>query len=228
MADRRRLFGFAYLAALLLLAGAVYGTHILHGGFAWDDWQNAATARFGGGSRFLGPFDVREALYEPGLALTLPLPHLVFGLHPALHLALATALAVALSLCLYALLRELGVERVPAAFAGALALVFPWSDSVRLWATAGLNQVAVCLYLLGAMFALRGRRRLSLALYLASMLTYAVTIPAIALSPLLYRFKMPWREAWLRGRRDTLVALATGAFVAAATTKSVQPLAETL
>src|SRR3989442_11231229 len=125
----------AYSLGLLLLAAVLYGTHIVRGGFAWDDWQNAATTRFQDQARFLGPFNVREAAYEPGLALALPLPYLAFGLNPAWYLALATVLAVAMSVCLFSLLRELGVEHAAAGAGAPLALVFPPADSTTLCAT---------------------------------------------------------------------------------------------
>ncbi len=237
------------LAALALgaLGAIVYGPHVVHGGFAWDDWANAATSALHVAPHFLGPFNLREAAYEPGIALALPLPHLVLGLNAGAQLALAVALGVGLSLALIALLRELGVPWAAAALAGALALLFPWSDANRLWATAGLNQIAAILYLAGATLALRGLRvdgplatrppagdpaanrsvrrlrRASLALYLVSMLTYAVAIPAVALSSLLYRLRVPWRVAWRRGRWDALVALAVAVYVEATTTKPTQP-----
>ena len=209
----------------------MYGTHVAHGGFAWDDWRNAATTEYGLGSRFLGPFDVREALYEPGLALLLPLPHLAFGLQASWHLALAALLGVAMSLCVFALLRELGLETGSSLLVALLVLVFPWSDSVRLWATAGLNQVAACLYLIGVVVALRGLAaaparaarlaRISLALYAASMLTYPVAGLLIAGSTALYRLRVPWRAAWRRGRWDLVLAVVILGYVSLTTTKPV-------
>lgn len=58
-----------------------------------------------------------------------------------------------MSACLYALLRMPALH----AFAVvALVLVFPFSDTTRLWAMAGYNQIAVVLWLLGVLVALRG------------------------------------------------------------------------
>src|SRR3954447_16431484 len=116
---------------LALLAGLLYGDHVVRGGFLWDDWENAGTTRFGGGSDFLGPFDLRQAAYRPVLQLLLPLPHLAFGAHPALHLGLALALAVGAAAAFHALLRGAGVPRGFAIAAATLALLFPWSSSTR-------------------------------------------------------------------------------------------------
>src|SRR4051795_601740 len=140
---------------LALLAALLYGDHVVRGGFLWDDWENAGTTRFGGGHDFAGPFDLRQAAYRPLLQLLLPLPHLAFGAHPAPHLALALAIAVGTCAAFHALLRALGVPPALALAAAALALVFPWSSSTRLWATAIFNLVAVGLVLVAATISLR-------------------------------------------------------------------------
>src|SRR3954471_21222092 len=159
-ATRATVRGETMLVALglALLAGLLYGDHLVRGGFLWDDWENAGTTRFGGGHDFAGPFDLRQAAYRPLLQLLLPLPHLVFGAHPAPHLALALVLAVGACAAFHALLRALGAPRPYATAAAALALVFPWSDSTRLWATASLDLVAVMLVLGAAAIALNGPR----------------------------------------------------------------------
>ncbi len=226
-----------YLAGLSGLAAAVYGPHIARGGFAWDDWENAATTALPPAG-FLGPFDLRQAAYEPGLSLVLPLPHLLFGLRPAWHLALAAVLAVAMSTCTFALLRRLGVPVLAAALVGALTLVFPWSDSVRLWATAGLNQIAVCLYFVAATLGLgsiessraRGRRlgRWSLGLFVASALTYPITIVAVILTPALYRLRVSWGRAWRAGALPAAAGVAALVYVSLTTTKPAQPFDEQL
>ncbi|MDQ3644945.1 MAG: hypothetical protein M3356_05480 [Actinomycetota bacterium] len=223
------------LVGLLGVGAAVYWPRVARGGFAWDDWEKAAEARFW--SAF-GPFDAREALYEPGLAALLPLPHLAFGDHPSLHLALACLLGVGMAFCVYLLLRELGIPVAIAAAISALSLLFPWSDSVRLWATASANQVSVSLLLIGATLALRGiaeptsggspARRWSLAAYVLSMLSYPVTPVLVAASTLLYRLRVPWHQAWEWGRQDLAAAVAIGIYVRLATTKPVQSVGDQL
>lgn len=220
---------------LLVLAASIYGPYILHGGFAWDDWENAADAATPS-NRALAPFNLREALYEPGLALLLPLPHLLFGSQPAWHLTLAVALGVAMSTSLFIFLRALNFPTVAAVVVAALTLVFPWSDSLHLWATAGINQMAAVFYLLGSAVALRrlarkpaanaphARNHIAVALYIASMLTYPITVVLVGCSTLLYRCVAGWRVAWQHGRRDLVCAAVIAIFQWIATTKPVLPV----
>lgn len=228
----------AVFAGLLALGTLVYGPRVLNAGFAWDDWEKAGEALFWSQPGALGPLDLREALYEPGLALLLPLPHLAFGDHPALHLALAMVLGVVMSWCVYLVSRELGAPPTASAMIAALSLLFPWSDSVRLWATAGVNQVSVSLLLVGVVLALRGLaeppsrasrlRRWSLAAYVASMLSYPVTPVLVAATTLLYGLRAPWRRAWEWGREDLAAAVVIGLYVRFATTKPVQSVGDQL
>src|SRR4051794_23975673 len=152
---------------LALLVALVYGDHVFRGGLLWDDWENAATSHYHYEQGFLGPFDLRQAAYRPVLQLLLPLPHLVFGSSAPWHLALALMLAVAAATAFYALLLALGAHREFALGAAALALVFPWSDSTRLWATASLNLVALVLFFTAATVAVRRpRERVRLTAFL--------------------------------------------------------------
>ena len=225
----------AVLLGLLGVGVAVYWPRVAHAGFAWDDWEKAAEATFW--SAF-GPFDAREAAYQPGLAALLPLPHLAFGDHPSLHLALASVLGVAMAFCVYLVLRELAVPAPISAAISVLALLFPWSDSVRLWATAGASQVSVSLLLIGVALALRGlteptssgsrSRRWSLVAYVLSMLTYPVTPALVGASTLLYRLRVPWRRAWEWGRQDLVAAVLIGIYVRLATTKPAQSVGDQL
>jgi len=59
----------------------------------------------------------------------------------------------------FAFLRTLGLPALGAGLAAALALLFPATDSIRFWATAAINLVGVCLFLGGAIAALRGCER---------------------------------------------------------------------
>lgn len=137
------------LSAIALLA---FGPHIHHGGFYSDDWANAADYRFdeqiqaGLGLRYL-------------LLLLLPVPHAVFGLDASDHLLLASALAVSSAGAFYAVLRLLRFGRIHAFAMSTLVLVFPGADSLRLWATAGVNSLSVTLFLTGLAIALRASRR---------------------------------------------------------------------
>jgi hypothetical protein len=207
---------------LVLLAALVYGDHVLRGGLLWDDWENAATTHYRYEDGFLGPFDLRLAAYRPLLALLLPLPHLVFGSAAPLHLALALALAVAAATAFYALLRELGARREFALAAAALALVFPWSDSTRLWATASLNLVAPVLFFVAATLALRRpaeRVWLTAGLLVAAVFTYEAVAGLVLLLPALYTRRMPRAVVLRRWRVEAAAAGVAAVLVAALTTK---------
>ncbi len=220
------------LAALLLLAvgAGAFGSHVLHGGFYWDDWENAASSRYPPAEGFaLGGLELSLFAYRPVHALGLWVPHEIFGPSPTLHLALGLFMAVLASAALYLLLRTFRVEWLPAAAIAVLVLIFPWSDSGRLWATASINNLAIALYLLGTVIALRGleldgreaRRHTAcaLALYVLSVLTYEVTAAPALLSLFLYATRVPWRLALRRWRLDVAVVLGALAVVAASTTR---------
>ena len=99
-----------------------------------------------------------------------------------------------------------------------LALLFPWSDSLRLWPTAGINYVAVIFYLLGVVVALRSLRLRgtksvlghagAVTLYLASVLTYEVAVFPALLSGALYLTRTSPRRALTRWAADVTVGVA--------------------
>lgn len=202
--------GLGVLGVLLL------GPYVASGSFAWDDWENAATTAHPPADGFLGPVDLGLMRYRPLLALLLPLPHLLFGARPELHLALAALLAVLASLTFHVVLRALGLPALVAGGAAVLALLFPFSDSTRLWATASINLVALVLAGLGLLLALRGlatpdpgwRRRLhaaSVTAYAASLLTYEAAAVLILLTGLLHARRVGRQAAWRWWRLDAAV-----------------------
>jgi hypothetical protein len=205
-------------ASLLALVGLLaYGRFVIDGGFYSDDWANAANYHFAESPRyFTSVSDLHQVLGgRPLLAVLLPVPHALLGLHPSLHLALAVVLGVATSLCLFVLLRTLEMPALHAWAISALALLFPWSDSLRLWSTASLNTVAVCLFLIGLTVALRGLEREGRGalvmhasadlLYLLSVLTYEVTAAATLLAGLLYLGRAPRARVLRAWAADVLV-----------------------
>jgi hypothetical protein len=215
---------------LALVAALVFGDHVVRGGFIWDDWENAGTTRYSYEPGFLGPFDLRQMAYRPVLQLLIPLPHLLFGSNPAPHLLLALAIAVGAGAAFHALLRACGAGRGFALAAALLALVFPWSTSTRLWATASLNLVAVALFCAAGALSLRalagqssGRRAsvaITAAMLAAAVLTYEAVVGVVALLPLLYRLRaVSWRPVLRRWRWEALAAAAAALLVALATTK---------
>jgi len=209
--------------ALTALAVMVYGPHVVNGGFLMDDWNNAAKTRFlssccgvgqsGTGSGYWA--QVRNLLldgpagYHAGLPLIIPVVFRLFRPTIGPHLVLAAALGVAMSACLYAVLRALRMPGLHAFAVAALVLLFPFSDSTRLWAMAGYNQIAVVLWLLGVLIALHGlsiggRRGAllhvgALVLYALGILVYEVVAGAVLVTVVAYSLYV-WEPDGLLGK----------------------------
>lgn len=228
----------ALVAAALfaVLALAAYGSYVAHGGFYSDDWSHAASYHFADSPRYFTSVSQLEDFLggRPLSALLMPVPQALFGPHPAPHLALAALLGVVTSLCLFLLLRTLAMAPLHAWMIGALVLLFPWADSTRLWATASVNSLSVCFFLLGLTVALRGfdhrGRRGALMhagaalLYLLSVLTYEVTAAAALLAGFLYLGRAPRRRALRSWAADVVVVFA-GLLYSLLTTVSARPVA---
>lgn len=207
---RELLVAWGLLGVLAIVA---YLGHVRSGGFYLDDWSNGALSLQSGGS-FLDVLHRYWDLtsYRPVLVLYVPLSYQLFGAHMGLHLAWAAGLSVAVSALLYGVLRTLTMPRVHAWMVAALLLVFPWSDSVRMWSTAAQITLSMSFAFGGLWLALlsverRSRRlqALSLLLYALSVLTYEVTLPVLLLAGALYRLRAPWSVAWRRWAADAVV-----------------------
>ena len=229
---------FLALSGLALVAALALGPHIQHGGFYMDDWSNAA-----GALQQPGSFDFGKALsyfaeitnYRPVLVLYVPLTYFAFGMNVGLHLAWAAVLAVLAAASFYAVLRTLGVPWLHALVIAALTIVFPWSDSTRLWPTAGQPTLSIFLAMTGLYLALLGLRRrrwgwhlAAAACYLLSILTYEVTIPLIACAGFLYWRQAGWPEARLRWLTDLAIAIAGAIWVGAHTDRTKAGIAGNL
>jgi hypothetical protein len=218
---------------LAALAAAVFGWHVFNGGFISDDWEVAAyTQNLGYADSVDYFFDTLGS--KPLLAVLLPIPHAVFGSTTELHLALALVLGALTAALFYMVLRTLGLERRHAGVIAALALIFPWADSIRLWATASINNVAVCLYLAGLLVAFRGLRDTgrrsalihgaAVLLYALSVLTYEIVAVAALLSAPLYALRAPWRRVFPRWAADVAGVGAALIYTAATTVKETAPV----
>ena len=215
LASRREL---ALVSLLLLIAGAaIYGPHVVEGGFTIDDWGHA-----------IGVQHPRDGLLQdywqvtPNRPLSVayfPLTYLVMGPDPALHLAWSILLAVTMSVLLYALLRRLGFLKLHAGAIALLVLLFPWSDSTRFWASAAHSSLAIALALAGVLLALRGldaraegRIRAggllhvgAVTLYALSVLLYETAGAALLLVGALYLTRATWRAVRYRWLADIAV-----------------------
>jgi hypothetical protein len=207
--------GFGLLALLLC------ATHVRRGGFYYDDWSLVALGRFPGAGGLLHSLWLDYG-QRPGQVLYYAALDETFGAAAGPRLALAGAMVVLQATCLYALLRRLALRARDAAVIAALALTFPFSDSVWLWGVLSLTSLAISAALLGVILALRAlqssaRRALalhaaSLALYVASILSYEAFAVAGCLAGLLYAHVVGLRRARLRWALDVLVIGVTLAF----------------
>lgn len=233
----RRFTGREYLlacAGLLLVALLALGPHIRDGGFYMDDWANAAGALQPPGSFDLGnaiSYFADLTIYRPVLVLYLPLTYSAFGMDIGVHLAWTALLSVVAASVFYAVLRTLGLPWYHAWMVAALTIVFPWSDSTRLWSTANQVTLSVTFAMTGVLIALVGVRRdrwqwhaLAASFYLLSILTYEVTLPLVAAVGLLYWAVSDWRTARWRWGADILVALAGAIWVGTHTAREASGL----
>jgi hypothetical protein len=214
---------------LLAIASIVYGSYVAHGGFYLDDWSDASGYHFADAPRYWSEVADQNASLggRPVAALLLPLPHALFGVHPEPHLVLAVGVGVLVSLLLYLLLRVLTLPPLHAGAVAVLALLFPWSDVIRLWPIAGVLSLSLAFLLLGVAVALRGLRRRGRAgiaihagadlLYLFSVLTYQATAGAALLAGLLYLGRAPRPLALRRWLADIVVILAAVGYSLATT-----------
>lgn len=205
---------------LSIVGIAAYASYVAKGGFYADDWSHAASFNFAEPPRYWSSVADIESVVggRPLTALLMPAPHALFGLDREAHLALALGLGIATSLCLYLLLRTLAIAPLHSGAIAVLALLFPWSDVIRLWPTGSVIGISVPLALLGVVLALRGLSRgggpgIAIhagagALYFASLLIYEATAGVIALAGLLYFGRASLRTAARRWLADIVVVVA--------------------
>lgn len=207
-------FGWRELggASLLLtaLAFAVFGWYAFHGGFIADDWVNADHYYFHSEPGFWGAVDNYQTPSRPVAAVYVTLTYELLGMHFDQHLLLSVVLGAFLSIAYFAFLRTLGLGLPWALAAAAILLVFPSSDSTRLWSTGSQINLFIGLYLVAMVIAIAGRRRfgpgpsvpavltqvLASALAVVAVGGYEIVAPAVFLSFVLYR--------WVGGRGGTL------------------------
>ena len=224
---------------LALVALAAFGPHVAAAGFLQDDWDLQSQSRFAPQPGLLGAYEQAASMrffdYRPVVSLVFATTHELLGTDVSAHLALAAAIGVLVSVLVYRLLRELRLEPVHAGALALLALLYPFSDTTRLWAAGGVNNLGVVLYLLATLVALRGLRAGSaraavalhagaLALYVLSVLTYQVAAPLGLLSGLVYALRAPWRSVLPRWGLDIVAVAAATALVAFNAPRRIQTI----
>jgi hypothetical protein len=192
---------------LLALTWLVFGAHMRHGGFYYDDWFIASKELFHlhGPLHFLLPGSTNPG-HRPLLLVYESAVHGALGLHQHAYAVFTALTATVLSLALFLTLRTIGLGRLHAGTIACLVLLSPYADSTHLWFSATDATVSITLYLLGVTVAIAGLNRngraalayhlSALALFAASVLLYEVAATAIMVTGVLY-----WRRA---GRRAAL------------------------
>jgi hypothetical protein len=214
----------AAAALFTLLSFTVFGWYAFHGGFVADDWVNADHYYFPPEPGLWGAVENYQTPSRPIAAIWVTLTYALLGTDFAAHLVLSVLLAAFLSTAFFAFLRILGLDLTLALAAAALLLVFPSSDSTRLWSTGSQINLFIGLYLLAAIVAIAGRRRfgpaptvpavltqvLASALAVTAVAGYEIVAPAVLLSVFLYRWAggsggAVWR--WLLDAIPTVLVL---------------------
>jgi hypothetical protein len=209
----------------LVLSFAVFGWYAFHGGFIADDWVNADHYYFHPDSGFWGAVHNYQTPSRPVAAFYVTLTYALLGTDFHAHLVLSVLLAAFLSTAFFAFLRTVGLARLWALAAAALLLVFPSSDSTRLWSTGSQIDLFIGLYLFAMVIAIAGIRRFgprptaravlvqacASALAVAAVGGYEIVAPAVLLSVFLYwwaggsRRGAVWR--WAMDAVPTLLVL---------------------
>ena len=199
----RGLAGF--LIAVLALAVVGYWPQLSHPALYRDDWQ-LAWAHLYHAHDFVS-YAITSTL-KNNRPVYMLINHLLTGVFgPDARALLIAGLIIDALVCTaaFALLRVLGLGSWSAAALAGLLMVFPLADSTRLLPAIAPATLGGGFFLLGATLAIRAlarpRRQAgwmhvgTVVAYLASLLTYESAAALIALSFLIYRVVVPWRQA---------------------------------
>ncbi len=234
---RAALHPIAPWAALLLLAGAVYGNSLANGFVAEDGLvvvDNPATRDLSRlGEVLLSPDEV-PPYYRPLNRASYLVDHRLFGLDPRAFHAVNVLLHAASVLLLYALARRLFEPRWPALLAAALLAVHPIHAEAVNFVTARNNLFALAFALAALVLFVDATRRASHArawlsgaaffLGLASKEQAAMVLPVAVAWPFLTGTGAAWR-GWRAWRALVPHACALGAYLALRTLALGGPVA---
>ena len=200
--------------AFLLLALAIYGRYATKGGWYYDDWRFYAQMRDAHGgffaelhtcARSIAGGRTLACIYHAG-------EYRLFGAHRTGYQFASIAFLAFDATLFYAIVRQARLARPWAFLAGAALVLFPASDSARLWDVASLGQYVMALVLAAILVALSALRRrgpaaivlhlLSAALAVLAMATYEIALPLAALGGAAYYFCYRDRRALRRWSLD--------------------------
>ncbi len=208
---------------LLTIALGIYLPFAVRAGWYYDDWYSFAAMRDGGTS-WIQQFNAYQHANSDGRKLEGVFPvseYQFFGSHHVAYALVSIGLLVLMAGLAYVILRRCRLAWPWAAAAAALLIVFPGSDSTRLWPTGSNGEYAVSLVLIGNLIVLTALRRdtrwrqltlhaFAALLSVVAMLTYEFALPLVALGGLAYWAAYRSRRALWRGAVDLGIA---GAFV---------------
>ena len=201
------------------MALLLYLPYALKAGWYYDDWSLYSSFQHGGSS-WGAQFSTCTASIPGGRKLTCLYHvtefHLFGGDRLAYHLT-AILFLIGMAGLAYVILRRCHLSWEWAALTAALLIIFPASDSTRLWPTGAIGQYVMVLELLGVLLVLSGlgqpRRSYRLlfhlggsALFVSAMFTYEIVVPLVALNGIVYWAAMRNKAALRRGTLDLLLA----------------------
>jgi hypothetical protein len=223
---RPRLPRPSVVAVLVLVAAAVamYLRPVLELGFYYDDWLLMSAMQDAPSGSWPDVFAACRAVDPAGRfggCVYHASAYFAFGEHAAAYHVMSIVLLAASAILLYALLRRCRLEHWPALLACVLFVVYPGSDSTRLWPTGLAAQYVLVVYLGALLLGIEGVRRAtsrngrlawhaaSLGLFLLLLFTYEVVVPLIAVTVAAYLLAAPGRRraALARGAVDLVLAL---------------------
>jgi hypothetical protein len=217
--------GLLVLLGLSALALAVYLPYALKAGWYYDDWSLYSSFH-GAGSSWSDQFNACTAMIPAGRKLTcfyhVTEYHFLTDHRTSYHLV-SIAFLIAMSGLTYAVLRRCRMPWTWAALAAAILIVFPASDSTRLWPTGAIGQYVIVLELVGVLITLAalrlgsGWRRTALhitsgLIFVIAMASYEIAVPLVALNGIFYWAANRNRAALRRGAVDLALAIAFVAY----------------
>jgi hypothetical protein len=208
--------GVLVAAGLLALTLAVYFPYALKGGWYYDDWRLYSRFHEAGGS-WLSQFKACTSFIPGGRSLDC-LYHVTeyhfLTDHRKAYQLVSIVFLVAMATMTYAILCRCRLPWYWSAAVAGLLIVFPASDSTRLWPTGAIGQYVMVLELGGVLITLTALKRpwgdwktralhlISLLLFVLAMLTYEITVPLVALNGIVYWAAYRDRAAVKRGLVD--------------------------
>ena len=221
----------ALVVVVTIVAAAVlmYAKPVFDLGFYYDDWSMISAMQDAPGGGWSAAFDACRGVDTGGRAggcLYHATVITALGDRPAPYHVWSIVLLITCSLLLYWLLRRCRFGHWPALLVCVLFVVYPGSDSTRLWPVGFAAQYVLAAYLAALVLGIEGVRRAgdrrralachaaSIGLFSLMLFTYELVVPLMAISGVFYLLAAPAqrRAALARGAVDLAIALAFAVF----------------